>query len=110
MIEFFLLFPNFLSARSHEANEKLLKDTLSLMTVLALSKPWLKGLQTSMPRYTYVSLALYVLFSDIINDLSYRALPPNENLKRGWATLQKKQTKEDLSRLIELRCEDFRNQ
>ena len=51
----------------------------------------------------FVAAGFFVLFSEIINDLTYRLLPPSVKFKETWLNLQSRQIKKDLIRYIELR-------
>lgn len=98
MISFTVLIPSLFYISSKEYNIQIVRDFLLLSLVLAIRK-----FNISAPYTIFVSLGMYTLLCEMINDLSYKLLPPNLNLKHNWLQLQKKQTQELVVKLLELR-------
>jgi len=106
MIDAVILIPSMiasLDSRSQSSVESLLRDSILLATVFALH-----SIDISLPRGLFVAAGCFVMCSEIINDLTYRFLPPSKKLKTTWLNLQGRQIKKDLIRYIELRndCTD----
>jgi hypothetical protein len=67
----------------------------------------LHSINISLPRGLFVAAGCFVMCSEIINDLTYRFLPPSKKLKNTWLNLQGRQIKKDLIRYIELKNDCF---
>jgi len=94
MLGAILLVPSFFCSD----NERRLRDSLLLATVFLLNR---NGI--SSPRTIFVASASFVLIAEIINDVTYRILPPSLSKRRDWLDLQKRQIKRELTKLLELR-------
>ena len=101
MMEYALFIPKMLVGGELD---HLIRDFLVLTTVASLRT--VRGIGSHTPRKLYVALSMYILFADMINDLCYRILQPNEKLRSGWKELQKSQVKEDIVRYMELKCKE----
>lgn len=98
MLEAAFLLPQILSTlESEKGYDELIRDTLLLSIVLVLEK-----CNICFPRTAYCCLGLYVLGTQIANDLSYKFLPPHANLKKTWLDLQSRQIKSQFVQYIEL--------
>jgi hypothetical protein len=98
MIDAVILIPSIMHSRSQSSEDGILRDSLLLAPVFALH-----SMNISLPRGMFVAAGFFVLFSEIINDLTYRLLPPSVKFKETWLNLQSRQIKKDLIRYIELR-------
>ena len=100
MIGLIILIPSLFSISTIEytANVQIVRDFVLLSLVFALKK-----FQITAPYTIFVSLGLYSLFCEMINDLSYKLLSPNIKLKQNWINLQQKQNRDLFIKLIELK-------
>jgi hypothetical protein len=91
MIEIALLTPSFIVAVENKKHDSsyILRDLVLLLIVTQIN---LYGF--SFPLKIYRFFAIYVIASEIINNLLYRLVSPNQQLKKEWENLQKRQTQE----------------
>jgi hypothetical protein len=102
-MEVVLFLPNFVEfIDSEESREKICRDFLVLVIVISIY--YLKYFRSYIPRKIYLNFMIYIFLSEILDCLTYKILPPNKKLKEGWFHLQKKQVREDIVKLIELKC------
>lgn len=106
MLDAVILIPSAVASiesRSQSSEDNILRDFVLLATVFAMH-----CLHIPLPRGLFVAAGFFVLLSEMINDLTYRLLPPSKKLKDTWLLLQSRQIKKDLIRYIELRnCGDY---
>ena len=101
MIDFALLVPSFLVAIEHNKNNTknennhILRDLVLLLVVTQIDV-----FGFSIPLKIFRFFAFYVIASEIINNVVYRLMPPNEKLKKEWADLQKRETSQLLNTFI----------
>jgi cell division protein FtsW (lipid II flippase) len=91
MIEIALLTPSFLVAIENNKNDNsyILRD---LVLLLIVTQIYLLGFPFPLKLYRF--FAAFVIASEIINNLLYRIIPPNQQLKQEWLNLQKRETQE----------------
>jgi len=88
MIEWILLLPSVL--RSNESSEfhgKCTRDLFLLCIVMVMNCCNIQA-----PKRIFVALLVFGIVCQIINDLSYKILPPKLKLREQWKALQKRQT------------------
>ena len=102
MIESSFLLPSILNGvQGTETDPRLARDILFLGIVI-----YLQAIGFGFARKIYISLGVFGIVCEIINNLTYRILPPRKELKERWLDLLAQQTKRDFDSLhsIETKC------
>ena len=100
MIAPFLLIPSLFNiSDKKENNVQIVKDILLLGLVVTLKQIF----KINAPYTIFVSLGLYYISCEMINDLSYKLLPQNSKLKQAWLELQKSQIQDKIIEYLTLK-------
>jgi len=92
MIEICFLLPALTNcALGNETDSKLARDIVLLCLIQFL---YLNNVK--FPKYCYVALGMYGIICEILNNVSYRILPPKDELKKQWAEILRYQTIKNL--------------
>jgi hypothetical protein len=92
MLELCFLLPSLINcALGNETDQRLARDIIVLCVVQFLFKN-----QIRFPKYCYVALGMYGIVCEILNNVSYRILPPRKELKKQWAEILRYQTIKNL--------------
>jgi hypothetical protein len=95
MLESAFLLPSLLHcAQGAETDPRLARDIVIFGSVL-----FLQSIGIKFARKVYVALGLFGISCEIINNLTYRILPPRKELKEQWLKVLLTQTKTDFDSL-----------
>jgi hypothetical protein len=101
MLSFLVIIPSLFNTNVNgDYHVGIIRDFLLLALVTTL-----RHYKIHLPNTIFVSMGLYTMVCDILNNLTVRLLPKNKLLKNNWLHLQKVQIQEQLITLLELRNE-----
>ena len=96
MIAIALLLPEILQSIESLSIDIILRDLVLFVVVL-----YLKNRQIKIPYVLFVSFAMYSIFADIINHITFNVLQPRLHLRQQWLHMIAQETAKDLLKIVE---------